>query len=372
MADAPDDTIIVTGKKKKGGNDVKITAGGMTISGWTGIRITRGIELCPSSFDLSLTEKFPGASDVVVKPGTPGTVSIGDSLALTGYVDRFGIGIAGQDHTLSIQGRGKCSDLVDCSAKWQGNQISGSSIVGIAQKLAEPYGIDVEMVSGAEPSAPIPQFNFFIGETPWSIIEKIARYRALLAYEDEHGTLLFDPVGSTPAKSGFTEGVNVESASIVYSMDERFSEYDVYTINFDILADSPGNSDSGNLQAQVKDQFVPRYRNKAIVCESGASGQALSMARAKWEMGRRFGRSFALALTTDSWRDSPTTLWEPNTTVQLNLPTLKITNQNWVISQVTYRRDESGTHADLIIMPSSAFQPEPVLLQPNFAPELAQ
>jgi prophage tail gpP-like protein len=370
MADDPPDEIAVTGKKKQGGNEVKITANGMSISGWTGIRITRGIELCPSSFDLSLTEKFPGASDVIVTPGTPCTVSIGDSLTITGYVDRFGIGIAGQDHSLSIQGRGKCSDLVDCSAKWQGNQISGSSIVGIAQKLAEPYGIDVELVSGTEPSDPIPQFNFFIGETPWEVIEKIARHRQLLAYEDEHGTLLFDTVGSTAAKAGFTEGVNVETASVIFSMDERFSEYDVYTINTDILADAPGNSDNGNLQAQIKDQFVPRYRNKAFICETGASGQQLSLARAKWEMGRRFGRSYAVRITTDTWRDSPTTLWEPNTTVLLNLPSLKLVNQTWVISQVTYRRDGSGTHADLVIMPGSAFQPEPVLLQPNFAPEI--
>jgi hypothetical protein len=40
---------------------------------------------------------------------------------------------------------------------------------------------------------------------------------------------------------------------------------------------------------------------------------------------------------------------------------------------VIYRRDETGTHCDLIIMPTSAFQmptsafqPEPVLLQPIF------
>jgi prophage tail gpP-like protein len=150
-------------------------------------------------------------------------------------------------------------------------------------------------------------------------------------------------------------------------MDERFSVYRVYLLAMQILAE---DNSAEVPEATVKDQFVPRYRDKDFICEAGAGGQELSLRRAKWEMGRRFGRSYALTLTTDTWRDSATTLWTPNTTVTINIPALKLTNQNWVISQVVYRRDDTGTHCDLVIMPASAFQPEPILLQPNYAPEI--
>jgi prophage tail gpP-like protein len=373
MTDAPSDEIVVTGKRKKGGNEVSIKANGVVISGWTSVRITRGIEICPNSFELTLTEKYPGASDVVVKAGTPCQVMIGDSVVVTGYVDRFKIAIGPDSHELSIQGRGKCSDLVDCDAEWQGNQISGSSALGIAQKLASPYGIPSGSLTVSlgdavvEPPTPIPQFNFSLGEKAWEIIEKICRYRGLLAYERADGNLVLDQVGLLSAASGFTQGVNVESANMTFSMDQRYSIYRVYLTPMSIL----GEDGAPEVPvATAKDQFVPRYRDLDFICESGAGGQDISSRRAKWEMGRRFGRSFALNLTTDTWRDSATTLWTPNTKVLINIPALKLANQTWVISEVVYRRGDDGTHADLVIMPESAFQPEPVLLQPNYQAEV--
>ena len=40
----------------------------------------------------------------------------------------------------------------------------------------------------------------------------------------------------------------------------------------------------------------------------------------------------------------------------------KLVNQQWIIGTVTFRRDGSGTHADLTLMPPDAFNPEPVAL----------
>jgi prophage tail gpP-like protein len=59
-------------------------------------------------------------------------------------------------------------------------------------------------------------------------------------------------------------------------------------------------------------------------------------------------------------------LWTPNTLVPLWLPTLKLPDAVWLISEVTYHRDENGTTADLIIMMPEAFLPQPILLNPTF------
>jgi prophage tail gpP-like protein len=45
------------------------------------------------------------------------------------------------------------------------------------------------------------------------------------------------------------------------------------------------------------------------------------------------------------------------------MPKLKLVNQNWAIGSVTFRKDMSGTHADLILMPPDAFDPEPKALE---------
>jgi prophage tail gpP-like protein len=289
-------------------------------------------------------------------------VLIGNDLVITGYVDVFAPSIAASQHSIRVTGRGKCQDLVDCSAEWPNSQISGSSVLGIAQKLAQPYGITVS--SAGDAGASIPQFNIMLGETAFEIIEQICRYRALLAYDLPDGNLFLSQVGSKQAASGFTQGQNVQAARSVFRMDQRFSEYDAFIQSMDVLSDL---GSGGNLLGKAFDPNVPRHRKKIIICESGGGGADIALQRARWEAARRAGRAEAVTLTTDSWRDSAGALWTPNTLVPVSLPTLKLENEQLIIGEVTYRLDQGGTTAELVLMPPAAYLPQPILLQPTFA-----
>ena len=52
-----------------------------------------------------------------------------------------------------------------------------------------------------------------LGETPYQIIESMARYAGYLVYEDETGALVLDRVGTKPHASGFSLPGNIESIS---------------------------------------------------------------------------------------------------------------------------------------------------------------
>jgi prophage tail gpP-like protein len=341
-------------------DDLTLLVGGRQLSGWSDIRVTRGIERCPSDFALQLTEKYPGvAADLVVQPGDSCQVFIGNDLVITGYVDKFVPEIDGNNHRISVTGRSKCQDLVDCAAEWPGGQILGSSVLQIAQKLASVYGITVSALSDI--GAGIPQFNLMLGETPYDVIERICRYRALLAYDDTDGNLLLAGVGSTKAASGFTQSINIERALVVYSMDQRFSEYVAFLQSVDVFTDLGAG---GNLLGVAYDYGVTRHRRRVIIAEAGGGGQDIAKQRANWEAARRYGRGATLMLTTDAWRDSAGTLYTPNTLVPLSIPALKLDGKTWVIGEVTYARGERGTKCQLTIMPPEAFNPEPILLQP--------
>ena len=54
------------------------------------------------------------------------------------YVDRLVPSFNAGQHALRVMGRSKCADLVDCDAEWPGGQITGSSVLEIARKLALP------------------------------------------------------------------------------------------------------------------------------------------------------------------------------------------------------------------------------------------
>ena len=343
-------------------DDLKLRVGGREISGWTGLRVTRGIERVPGSFDISLTERYPGeAEGLAMQPGDACQVLLGDDLVLTGYIDQYRISIAASTHTIRAIGRGKCADLVDCSAEWPGAQISGANALGIAKRLAKPYGISVSGESGAA----VPQMILLYGETAWEIIERTCRFAALLAIEEPTGNLLLTHVGTEQAASGFVLGKNIEQAEAAFTMDQRYSEYWVYRQAANLYADVGGGP---FIIQKLSDAQVPRHRRKAIVVDSGPQGSQdeYGARRAVWEMNRRAARSRSIALTVDSWRDSKGQLWRPNTLAKIEAKTLKLPGEQWVIGDVTYRRDNTGTHADITLMPANAFKPEPIVLMPMF------
>lgn len=344
-------------------DDLYLSVGGQTIGGWTDIRVTRGIERCPSDFDLGLTEAFPGEIDeVVVQPGDEFQMQIGSDLVITGYLDHYRPGFNKSGHVIRATGRGKCQDLVDCAAIWPNGQISGTSALDVAAKLAAHYGISVKC--DVADLIAIPQFNVFIGETAFEIIERISRYSQLLVYDEPDGSLRLAQAGIVQAAGGLAQGVNVEEAYIDYAAEQRFSKYTAFTqsvLTFGDLGVGP------NMIATVEDVGVKRVREHYIVAEAVQGFFDLAKRRATWEMNRRAARAAAVTVITDSWRDADGTLWTPNTLVPISLPKLKLQDEVWLIGEVTYMRsEEEGTRAALTIMRPEAYLPEPVALQPMF------
>ncbi|WP_171907318.1 phage baseplate assembly protein [Burkholderia plantarii] len=343
-----------------------------TITGWSDVTITRGIERCPSSFEVSYTEPYADVGDMLAQPGDWVQMKLGEDLVLTGFVDRHTPSYSAGQHTVRIAGRSKCQDLVDCAAFIDGGQLLNMTVDKIAAALCAPYGIGVTVAPGTDVGAPIEQVNVMVGETSYAALELLCRYRALLLYDTPDGNLQLAAggnantsgpvaIGTRVAASGFTEGINVASASLMRAMDGRFSRYDAAYQGLDTLRDI---GDGGNLIAHTYDPTVPRFRYRAIISENVTGGVAVALQRAQWEMAYRLGRSFQVRLTTDSWRDVAGNLYEPNVLVDIDLPSLKLTPRRWLISEVTYKKGPQGTTAELTIMPPQAFYQEPIILNP--------
>ena len=359
-------------------DDISIIVGDQMISGWTRVRQTRGIELMPSNFEIELTEYYPGNnSNVVIAPGSPCQVFLGPDVVLTGYVDVYESRIISDKHIISVYGRSKSEDLVDCSAEFPNAQIMAAPVLQIVQSLATtPYGITVtQSVIPDATKNTIPQTNFIYGETAVEVIERICRYAKLLFYDQPDGSIILTTASSKKAASGFSEGANVQEAAAHFTMN-RFQKYIcVYSstvLMSDNLALNSGQNNSINqLGTPQVDDSVLRNRKKYIILESGDTDPfVVTQARALWEKNRRFGKAWEVRITTDTWRDSAGNLWEPNTLVDLALPTIKIPQATWLISEVSFHRDgEKGTYAILTINPPGAFIPEPIVLVPQLFPD---
>ncbi len=341
-------------------DDLTLTVGGKSLKGWTEISVTRGVEICPNHFRLGLTERYPGeAQAAIVEAGAECTVKLGDDLVVTGYIDRVLTDTRATGHQVQVVGRGKCQDLVDCSAEYPSGQISGANALAIAQALVTPYGITALGKGDAGPS--IPQFNLTLTDTPYSIIEEVCRFAALLCFEDAQGQLVLGPVGTDSAGGGLVEGENIQAATVVRSADDRFSEYDAFLLSMQML------NELGPMQpiGKAEDPGVKRHRLKAIIAEAASGDPDLVLKRARWEASRRAGRGQTAMIVADSWRDAGGALWAPNTRVSISLPSHKLDKVEWVVAEVVYDLNQrDGTTANLTLMPAEAFMPEPILLAP--------
>ena len=302
---------------------------------------------------------------------------IGQDLVLTGYVDRYAASVAASGHQVTITGRSSVADLVDCSITPKAlpnMQANEATLLALAQRLAAPFGVAV-VEPGGEP-APItggdgslPAFAVALGETPYEVIERVARWKQLLVYDNPQGQLVLAQLGTQCMASGVQQGVNVQQADVTFAGDQQFSDYLPALFSSEAAYNLGQGGSGANEFASVQDGSVPRYRPRFVVSEQFMSGQFLATARAQWEMARRKGRSQAVTVTVDSWRDSAGTLWTPNMLCPVDLPALKIAGQRWLIASVTYQRGPGGasgggTRAQLALMPPAAFQPEPSFVQP--------
>jgi prophage tail gpP-like protein len=293
-------------------------------------------------------------------------VYIGDDLLVTGYTDCYGVSVGPSQHEISISGRGMCQDLVDCSADLINSPdlrsavMNGKDALEVATKLAKPFGIKARWGDAVtDHGKPIRNFMIENGQTSYEVLERAARYAGYLIYEDESGNVVLDVVGTKKMGSGFACPGNIETAASMLSINQRFSEY---LVLWSPVANYKEYGQVADQRADVKDPTMPRYRPRIIISEQLDPDSDLGTRRANWELARRLGRSQAIQITCDNWRDANGKVWTPNYRAKVDAVALKMLNAEWVISTVVFRKDNTGTHADLTLMPPEAFEPMPAPL----------
>ena len=334
--------------------EAMLIVGGQQLQGWTSIHVQRSVEHMPSTFTLEMTLRYPGAGKVVAQPGQSCSLKLGSHTVLTGWVDAYEIEGDAGSHSIRVSGRGLCCDLVDCIAKVANNQMQASNLVAMANDLVAPFKLPVRPLSGNGPA--LQPFVVSIGETCWDLISRVAAYSAMLAYEDVDGALVFSAVGTATHASGVQEGTNLEHASVSFDLSERFSDtYAVYMSVDSLSHELPG----GNVQTVVKDPGVTRYRPTAVISPATVNGSPLATQLANYQVQRRRGRSQAARVRIDSWCDSSGEVWTINKLIRLQMPSWELSDVTWIIVDVSFQRDDSGTHATLTCMPPESLTIEP-------------
>lgn len=330
---------------------VELVIDGRRHEGWTRVAITRAIDTLAGSFELTLAERWAGQRDRFdLKAGAACTLRIGGETVMTGHVDQLQVRLSGQEHELTVIGRDRAGDLVDCSAIPTFTSYRGVRLETLVRDLVQPFGITVTV--STETGDPIRVFAVQQGETVQAAIERLCRMRGLIAISRSDGSIEI----TTPSASGASvmrvrTGDNLLEATATHDVSERFSEYIVkgQAAGDDTLNGAAAASSS----ARAADPAVTRYRPQIVIAEDQATIAAL-MARAKFEASVRAGRAQSAELVVLGWRTPGGALIAPNQLIDIEAPELFIEGR-MLVEAARLVFDQLGERAELSVVPPQAY-----------------
>ena len=329
--------------------EVILYVGNKRYGGWKDVTIRRGIEQISGTFELSVTDRWSGQDQAwQVHQGDECSVKVGDTVLIKGYVDEVLPFFANEDHGVTIVGRDKTGDLVDCSAISKTGEWKGRTLLQVAEDIAKPFGISVTDTVGL--SETFKQSALQEGETAFEALERAARMRGVLLVSDEDGNLVITRAGTSRVNTALVQGQNILSARGSFSFRDRFSTYICKGQNVGLDLSTP--EQNSQPKGEAPDSQVKRYRPLIIVAEDIADSKGLKD-RAMWEAAVRMGRSARPVITVQGW-EHDAGLWLPNTLVRVDCPYLYLAEELLIVA-VTYQVNDRGTTAELELCRPAAF-----------------
>lgn len=337
-------------------NDVTLRVNGTEFKGWLDVEIGAGIERQARDFKLNITRTWPGATDIPrrVVAGDQCEVFIGKDKVLTGYIDATPISYDANSVSVSINGRSKTADLIDCSANYKNGQWRNVKVERIAKDLASIYGVSV--ITEVNTGSNIVDHQIDTGETAFESIGRLLALRQLLSTDDADGNLVLINAGSGgKAATALKYGENILSADTSLDYKDVFGSYTA-------KGQRSGNDyDSAetiaNVSAAATDVTIKRPRN-LIIQMSGQVNTLDCQQRVKYERLYRAAKALETTYTVQGWRQGDGRLWVPNQMVQVIDPVIGFDTELLIV-EVTYSLNSSGTTCSLKVAPKQGFIPSP-------------
>lgn len=330
--------------------DVTLTVAGERHEGWTAVSVTRALDTLSGAFTLDLTDRWAGReTSFALEAGAACTVSISGETVITGWIDRLAPRIEGESHGLTITGRDRTGDLIDCSAIAKPGSWRDASIEAIAAELAQPFGVAVHAAASTGPK--LRRFAIQQGETVQAAIERLCRFAGLLAITDARGDLLLTVPATGAPVERIVEGVDILGGGSEFDVSGRFSSYLVkgQSAGDDHVNGKAAAAPSGS----AGDPAVRRYRPLLVVAEEQTT-LANAQVRARWEASTRTAKGSTVRVTLPGWRTPAGKLRAPNTLVAIEAPRL-LARGTMLVQDVELSKDERGTVSELTLVPPEAW-----------------
>ncbi|ENQ2613008.1 baseplate protein [Escherichia coli] len=337
-------------------NTVTLRTDGRLFTGWTSVSVTRSIESVAGYFELGVN--VPPDTDLSgLAPGKAFTLEIGGQIVCTGYIDSRRRQMTADSMKITIAGRDKTADLIDCAAVYSGGQWKNRTLEQIARDLSAPYGVTVRWeLSDKESSAAFPGFTLDHSETVYEALVRASRARGVLMTSNAAGELVFSRAAST-ATDELVLGENLLTLDFEEDFRDRFSEYTVkgYARANGAEGDDIDAKSIVSRKGTATDSDVTRYRPMIIIADSKITAKD-AQARALREQRRRLAKSITFEAEIDGWTRKDGQLWMPNLLVTIDASKYAIKTTELLVSKVTLiLNDQDGLKTRVSLAPREGF-----------------
>lgn len=369
---------------------VALTMGGQVYDAWTGFELTRDLSEISGGFRCELRDparhtSFPWAdlmdARAMVVEGLEVTVALDGEPVLKGWVDEIAPRCGGGQVSVSVTGRDKSCDLIDCAATVTGPwEYRNRKVDQIVRAIVAPFGLTVR--ADVDVGDPIDRVCIEPGETAISAIEKVCRMRQLLVTSDGLGGLVLTRGGKgrAPADLRFPGGNIVESAGCS-SMRERFSEYHVVAqaeraggrrkgkpAQLDVTAHPLGTESGGGgggaseetagtkIIGTAKDGAVKRYRPMVALARTQCDAKT-AQDQADWMERTHRAAALKYDYVVRDFRAAGR-LWRPNELAMVE-DSFQALSRDLLIAGLVYAFGTEGALTRLRMTGPEAFDTEP-------------
>ncbi|HDS8578264.1 TPA: baseplate protein [Klebsiella variicola] len=331
---------------------VELRIDGRIFTGWTTININRSIESLSGYFDLGVNVQ-PDTDLSSLAPGLPFILTINGLTVITGYTDGRRRNMTADSMSITVSGRDKTADLIDCAAIYQGRQWKNRTLEQIARDLCAPYKVSVRWeLTDRESSAPFPSFTLDYSETVYEALGRASRARGVLMTSNATGDLVFTHADDTQTDKLVLGGNLLE---LEYDEDDRDRFSDYMVVGHGRASGKTGDDqDAKNIASQkgeAKDSDIRRYRPTIILADSKTDAKSAS-GRAIREMRRRLAKSRTFEAKVDGWLRRDGSLWMPNLLVDIDASKFSMNTGPLLVSKVVLALDDrSGVMTTLTLTP---------------------
>ncbi|EDX9198543.1 baseplate protein [Salmonella enterica subsp. enterica serovar Miami] len=337
-------------------NNVELKVDGKIFSGWTSVTVNRSIETMAGYFDLGVNVQT--STDLSsLAPGKPFTLSIDGQTVITGYTDGRRRQMGADSMKITIAGRDKTADLIDCAAIYKGGQWKKRTLEQIARDLCQPYGVAVRWeLTDAESAAPFTSFTLDHSETVYEALGRAARARGVLITSNAAGDLVFTRADESHSDR-LVLGENLLSVDFDEDYRDRFSEYTVkgHGRSNGKVGDTVDARTIASQKGSATDSAITRYRPMIILADSKIDAQSAT-ARALREQRRRLAKSVTFEAQLDGWTRSNGQIWMPNILAEIDASKFAIQTGPLLVSKVVLTLDDrEGVKTTLTLTPRDGF-----------------